>query len=148
MERLTPQQSELLQRIATSRISFQDLSDNEQVIVKFLRDLEYVKISSKWERTPNTTLIFQSKMVFTDVSITEKGKQYLIFEEISIKQFETYEGQLKSLRDLADTAIKDSTAAAKSAKTSKIISVVTLAVSIAAVIVQLLMSLLGKFPTN
>jgi len=142
MDRLTSQQSELLQCIAKKAMSFQDLSVEEQSIAKFLSKLEYIKISQSWEHDPETSFMISAKSVLKDMTITEKGKQYLLFEEISIKQFENYERQLQSLRDLADTAIKDSASAEKNAKTSKKLSIIAIVISIVAIAVQALISLL------
>ena len=137
MERLSSEQSALLNKLASESQLYSSLSDSEKVICDFLIKQEYIK-PTYIHRSSSSSGVFRSWSEIDIVSISEAGKMYLINEKLSIDQILFLEEQMKALRDLADTAIADSKSARKDALFSKIFSCIAVVISIAAIIVPII----------
>lgn len=138
MERLSPEQSGLLHLIAAAPVYYDDLNDANKVVCDFLIKRGYLN-ATKRSKSSSGNGIFRSWTEYDTVSISEDGKMYLINEKLSVEQTIYLQEQMQALRDLADTAIASSVAAKKDARFSKVVSVLAIIISIAAIIIPLIL---------
>lgn len=143
MNRLTQEQSALLKRLESTVLRYGDLNDADKIICQFLIKLKYAdatqtsRVDTGWGVTSFST-------EYDIVTISETGKMYLINESLSANRELFLQTEMKSLRDIADSAKKaakiaedDSAQAKKDAVFSKVISIIAIIISIAAIIVPL-----------
>ena len=143
MNRLTSDQSNLLKQLEKNAILYSSLDDANKNICRFLIRLNYASatkttnVSSSW----GVTSIAEE---YDIVTISENGRMYLVNEKLSTDQELFLNTEMKSLRDIADSAKKaakiaenDSIQAKKDAAFSKVISIIAIIISIAAIIVPL-----------
>lgn len=149
MDTLDNRQSALLKRIASTPIPYDSLTEEEIEICTFLTKMQYITYQTKTKnRSFNGISQFYDEIA--TVSISEKGKMYLVNEHLSNEQRRYLKEQMDSLRELADSAKKQANIAIENAKNAekesefarrdarfaKITSVITILISIVAIIVS------------
>lgn len=147
MQLLTKQQSDLLKQINVESIHIPSLSRENQTICAFLKKMKYINVSNSTKAHPNGIGI----EIYPDVAtISQEGKMYLINESLDQEQRDYLKDQISSLKQMANSAIKqsdlaeqranqakiDSQDARKDARFSKIISIITVVISVLSILVN------------
>lgn len=145
MEILDKSQSEILKLLSSGSISYQTLNDSQKSICAFLVSLGYALYDTV-SKSKSQNGIFQHWSEIETVKISEKGKMYLINEQLSEENRIHLKEQLDSLKNIADSAMARADIAkaqADSAKQdalfSKCVSIIAIFISIAAIIVPLIL---------
>ncbi len=149
MDTLDNRQSAFLKRIAANPAPYDTLTKEEKEICVFLTKQEYITYQTETKKR-SFNGVFQVYDEITVVSISEKGKMYLVNEQLSNEQHRYLKEQMDSLRELADSAKKQANIAIENAKNAekesafarrdacfaKITSIITILISIVAIIVS------------
>lgn len=151
MNLLDRRQSEMLKRISIGPIIYSTLPEKEKSICDFLQNLGYIfyQITST---NYSTHGVFREYSATESAFITEKGRMYLLNEQLSDDQRNFLKEQINSLKSIADSAQKqanlatitadnaekESKIARKDALFSKIVSIITILISIGSVIVSVI----------
>lgn len=145
MEILDKSQSEILKLLSSGSISYQTLNDSQKSICAFLVSLGYALYDTV-SKSKSQNGVFQHWSEIETVKISEKGKMYLINEQLSEENRIHLKEQLDSLKNIADSAMARADIAkaqADSAKQdalfSKCVSIIAIFISIAAIIVPLIL---------
>lgn len=141
MNRLSPEQSELLKRLEKGSLLFSDLSAENQEIARHLKELGYVNTTISTHSQSSAGLLQVWEEIDT-VSISETGKMYLLNEKFSVDEYLFLQEQMNSLKTLAKTAVEDSNASRKDSQFSKVVSIIAIIISIIAIIVPVFMQVL------
>ncbi len=110
MDTLDNRQSTLLKRIFVAPVPYNSLTKEEKEICTFLTQLQYVTYQTE-QKSRSFSGVFQIYNEITAVSISEKGKMYLINEQLSNDQRRYLKEQIGSLREIADSAQEQAKAA-------------------------------------
>lgn len=148
METLDKSQSEFLKALSSNTIDYQSLDDSQKSICAFLVSLGYALYKTVGKSSSQNG-VFQMWDEIETVEISEKGKMYLINEQLSEESRIHLKEQLSSLKNIADSAMARADIAVKYAATaeeeskfarrdaifSKVISIIAILISIAAIVV-------------
>lgn len=151
MNLLDRRQSEMLKRISISPVVYSTLPEEEKGICDFLRKLGYV-VYQITSMNYSTHGVFKEYSTTESAFITEQGRMYLLNEQLSDDQRNFLKEQINSLKSIADSAQKqaklatitadnaekESKIARKDALFSKIVSIITILISIGSVIVSVI----------
>lgn len=145
MEILDKSQSEILKLLSSGSISYQTLNDSQKSICAFLVSLGYALYDTV-SKSKSQNGIFQHWSEIETVKISEKGKMYLINEQLSEENRIHLKEQLDSLKNIADSAMaradiakEQADSAKRDALFSKCISIIAIFISVAAIIVPLIL---------
>lgn len=145
MEILDKSQSEILKLLSSGSISYQTLNDSQKSICAFLVSLGYALYDTV-SKSKSQNGIFQHWSEIETVKISEKGKMYLINEQLSEENRIHLKEQLDSLKNIADSAMAradiakaQADSAKRDALFSKCISIIAIFISVAAIIVPLIL---------
>lgn len=149
MDTLDNRQSALLKRIFAAPVPYNSLTKEEKEICTFLTQLQYVTCQTE-QKSRSFSGVFQVYNEITTISISEKGKMYLVNEQLSNEQRRYLKEQIASLKEMADSAQKQANIAIENAKSAqeesviarrdalfaKITSIITILISIVSIIVS------------
>ena len=145
MEILDKSQSEILKLLSSGSISYQTLNDSQKSICAFLVSLGYALYDTV-SKSKSQNGVFQHWSEIETVKISEKGKMYLINEQLSEENRIHLKEQLDSLKNIAysamaraDIAKEQADSAKRDALFSKCISIIAIFISVAAIIVPLIL---------
>lgn len=145
MEILDKSQSEILKLLSSGSISYQTLNDSQKSICAFLVSLGYALYDTV-SKSKSQNGVFQHWSEIETVKISEKGKMYLINEQLSEENRIHLKEQLDSLKNIADSAMaradiakEQADSAKRDALFSKCISIIAIFISVAAIIVPLIL---------
>jgi hypothetical protein len=145
MEILDKSQSEILKLLSSGSISYQTLNDSQKSICAFLVSLGYALYDTV-SKSKSQNGVFQHWSEIETVKISEKGKMYLINEQLSEENRIHLKEQLDSLKNIADSAMAradiakaQADSAKRDALFSKCISIIAIFISVAAIIVPLIL---------
>ena len=114
MDTLDNLQSALLKRAFMAPIPYDSLTEEEKKICAFLNKLQYLTYNTT-QKSRSFSGVFQVYDEITSVSISEKGKMYLVNERLSNEQRHYLKEQINSLREMADSAQRQADSAQKQA---------------------------------
>lgn len=144
MEILDKSQSEILKLLSSGSLDYQTLDDSQKSICAFLVSLGYAFYNTAG-KAESRNGAFQMWTEIESVEISEKGKMYLVNEQLSEESRIHLKEQLSSLKNIADSAVARADIAkaqADSAKQdalfSKCISIISIVISICAIMIPLL----------
>ena len=145
MEILDKSQSEILKLLSSGSISYQTLNDSQKSICAFLVSLGYALYDTV-SKSKSQNGVFQHWSEIETVKISEKGKMYLINEQLSEENRIHLKEQHDSLKNIAysamaraDIAKEQADSAKRDALFSKCISIIAIFISVAAIIVPLIL---------
>lgn len=144
MEILDKSQSEILKLLSSGSLDYQALNDAQKSACAFLVSLGYALYDTV-SKSKSQNGVFQMWSEIKAVKISEKGKMYLVNEQLSEENRIHLKEQLDSLKNIADSAMARADIAkaqADSAKQdalfSKCISIISIVISIGAIMIPLL----------
>lgn len=145
MEILDKSQSEILKLLSSGSINYQTLNNSQKSICAFLVSLGYAHYDTV-SKSKSQNNVFQHWKEIEAVKISEKGKMYLINEQLSEENRIHLKKQLDSLKNIADSAMaradiakEQADSAKQDALFSKCVSIIAILISVAAIIVPLLL---------
>lgn len=115
MHVLDTRQSKMLKQISANPIPYNSLTDEEKELCAFLLKMQYVTYQTQ-NKTASFDGVFQVFNEIETVSISEKGKMYLINEQLSEEQRQYLKEQIASLKEMATSAQKQADSADTQAK--------------------------------
>lgn len=145
MEILDKSQSEILKLLSSESLDYQTLNDAQKSACAFLVSLGYALYDTV-SKSKSQNGVFQHWSEIETVKISEKGKMYLINEQLSEENRIHLKEQLDSLKNIADSAMaradiakEQADSAKRDALFSKCISIIAIFISVAAIIVPLIL---------